>query len=100
MSFVNNSMEDRGSIFSDKGAMLNESMQSFKSKGPFETNEHIIGQDGNNPSNFIVDRPQSPGLSDVRVSVKLEQESDGSSDKSICEIRMSQEMRFHVEQVD
>ena len=72
MSFVNQSMEDRGSIFSDKGAMLNESMQSLKSKGPFEANDHSIGQEDYNERNSIVERPQSPGLSDVRVSVKLQ----------------------------
>ena len=56
MSFVNQEMDDRGSIFSEKGELLNESMQSFKSKEIFEPN---------------VARPSSPGLSDIRLSVKL-----------------------------
>ena len=57
MSFVNQEMDDRGSIFSEKGELLNESMQSFKSKEIFEPN---------------VARPSSPGLSDIRLSVKLQ----------------------------
>ena len=56
MSFVNQEIDDRGSIFSDKGELLNESMQSFKSKEAFEQN---------------VARSSSPGLSDIRLSVKL-----------------------------
>ena len=56
MSFVNQEMDDRGSVFSEKGELLNESMQSFKSKEIFEQN---------------VARPSSPGLSDIRLSVKL-----------------------------
>ena len=56
MSFTNQEMEGRGSLFSDKGAFLNESMQSYKSKEIDDSN---------------VERPISPGLSDVRVSVKL-----------------------------
>ena len=73
MSFVNQEMDDRGSILSEKGDLLNESMQSFKSKEIFEPN---------------VVRPNSPGLSDIRLSVNLKQEGNDSVNNSISQIEL------------
>ena len=76
MSFVNQEMEDRGSILSEKGDLLNESMQSFKSKEIFEPN---------------VVRPSSPGLSDIRLSVNLKQEGNESVNNSLNQIELPHE---------
>ena len=73
MSFVNQEMDDRGSILSEKVDLLNESMQSFKSKEILEPN---------------VVRPSSPGLSDIRLSVNLKQEGNESVNNSLSQIEL------------